>query len=83
MQKHKKWFPLLIAVVNLVAAVMFLNMSWRFHRGWDTDGGLHEIKVEYKDGMLRVLHYNWMPVMALLTSVSGILLWRLTREARP
>ena len=82
MQRHRKWFPLLVAVLNLVVAVMLLSMSWRFHRGWDGPDRLHEIRAEHKDEMLRALHYCWMPVTAALTSVSGILLWHLARKTK-
>ncbi len=82
MQTHRRWISLSFAIVNLIAAVMMLRISWQFRHEWDTPGGLHQIKSESKDEMLRVIH-NWgMPTMAVLTSVSGILLWRFGRQVR-
>jgi hypothetical protein len=83
MKINIKRFSLVIAALNLLIAVMLLSMSWRFYHGWDNPGEVHPIQIKeiYKDEMLRVLHYWLMPVMACLTSLSGILLWKLGRSS--
>ena len=80
MQKRRKFILSLLAIANIIIAIMALQLCWKFHHKWVQDGGLSKIEVKYKDELLYVQFYQWMPFMSVWAILNGVILWRARRD---
>ncbi len=81
MQKHRKLNLIMLAAANLVAAALMSKVCWEFYHGYDRYR--KNVTEENKMELLRVVHFWAIPPLVLLTGMSGVLFWVLSREQKP